>query len=120
MLLLDSNSEQGFVFASMMEFLSCWKAKQEATINIQCKEGRAMLNFSCSLGEPEQPHMAEGPLRKKRKTKKTKSQILRDSARAAAQQAAGGVDASAAGDAGASADGDAEVTDVDFEEVKEG
>ena len=38
----------------------------------------------------------------------------------AAQQAAGGADASAAGDAGASADGDAEVTDVDFEEVKEG
>ncbi|MEC7950652.1 MAG: molecular chaperone DnaK, partial [Bacteroidota bacterium] len=38
----------------------------------------------------------------------------------AAQQAAGGADAGAAGDAGASADGDAEVTDVDFEEVKEG
>ena len=68
----------------MMEFLSCWKAKQEATINIQCKEGRAMLNFSCSLGEPEQPHVAEGNLRKKRKAKKTKSQIRRDAARAAA------------------------------------
>ena len=38
----------------------------------------------------------------------------------AAQQAAGGADADAAGDAGATADGDAEVTDVDFEEVKEG
>jgi hypothetical protein len=38
----------------------------------------------------------------------------------AAQQAAGGEDAGSAGDAGASAEGDAEVTDVDFEEVKEG
>ena len=38
----------------------------------------------------------------------------------AAQQEAGGADAGAAGPAGASADGDAEVTDVDFEEVKEG
>ena len=38
----------------------------------------------------------------------------------AAQQAAGGADEGAAGDADASADGDAEVTDVDFEEVKEG
>ena len=84
MLLLDRNSEQGFVFASMMEFLSCWKAKQEATINIQCKEGRAMPNFSCSLGEPEQPHVAEGNLHKKRKARKTKSQIRRDAARAAA------------------------------------
>ena len=84
MLLLDRNSEQGFVFASMMEFLSCWKAKQEATINIKCKEGRAMLNFSCSLGEPEQPHVAEGNLHKKRKARKTKSQIRRDAARAAA------------------------------------
>jgi hypothetical protein len=38
----------------------------------------------------------------------------------AAQQEAGGADAGAGGSAGASADGDAEVTDVDFEEVKEG
>ena len=37
----------------------------------------------------------------------------------AAQQAAGGDDAGTAGDASASSDGDAEVTDVDFEEVKE-
>jgi len=37
----------------------------------------------------------------------------------AAQQAAGGAEAGAGGDAGAAADGDAEVTDVDFEEVKE-
>ena len=37
----------------------------------------------------------------------------------AAQQAAGGAEAGATGDAGAAADGDAEVTDVDFEEVKE-
>jgi molecular chaperone DnaK len=38
----------------------------------------------------------------------------------AAQQEAGGADSGAAGAAEGSADGDAEVTDVDFEEVKEG
>ena len=82
--IFDRNSEQGFVFASMIEFFQCWSSKQEAALSIQCKQGRASLNFTCSLGEPDQQHVEVKKVFKRRK-KKSPSQIKRDNSRAAAR-----------------------------------
>ena len=84
--IFDRNSEQGFVFASLMEFFQCWSSKHEATLSIQCKQGRASLNFTCSLGEPDQQHVEVKKVFK-RKKKKSPSQINRDNSRAAARRA---------------------------------
>ena len=82
--IFDRNSEQGFVFASLMEFFACWSSKHEAALSIQCKQGRANLNFTCSLGEPDKKHVEVKKVFKRRK-KKSPSQIKRDNSRAAAR-----------------------------------
>ena len=81
--IFDRNSEQGFVFASLMEFFSCWSSKHEAALSIQCKQGRANLSFTCSLGEPDQQHVEVKKVFKRKK--KSPSQINRDNSRAAAR-----------------------------------
>ena len=77
-----SNSEASFLFASLWEFLHLWKSGKEAVFNVECKGKTASLNFSCSLGHPENPHV--GKQRKRRR--KSKSQAVRDNARAARHQ----------------------------------
>ena len=79
----NSNSEASFLFASLWEFLHLWKSGKEAVFNVECKGKTASLNFSCSLGYPENPHV--GKQRKRRR--KSKSQAARDNARAARHQA---------------------------------
>ena len=53
------NSEQEFVFASLMEFFKCWSSKHEAALSIQCKDGRANLSLTFGLGDPDQPHVVK-------------------------------------------------------------
>ena len=64
---LNGNSEAGFIFASMTEFIHLWRSGKEASIKIDCKDKQAFLNISCSLGHPDQPHI---PVVKRRKKKK--------------------------------------------------
>ena len=81
---LNGNSEAGFIFASMTEFIHLWRSGKEASIKIDCKDKQAFLNISCSLGHPDQPHI---PVVKRRKKKrKSNARAARDRARAACHQ----------------------------------
>ena len=86
---IEGNSEAGFMFASIMEFIHLWKSGKESTMSLKCEDGKATINFKCSLGHPDQPHVHIKDGRGKRKIR-VKSDIrkTRDNARAAAFQAA--------------------------------
>ena len=53
----SSNSEVAFVFASLTEFINCWQSKQSASFSVECKDGKASVNFSCDLGLPGGKHV---------------------------------------------------------------
>ena len=86
---IEGNSEAGFMFASLMEFIHLWKSEKESTMSLKCKDGKATINFKCSLGHPDQPHIHIKDGGSKRKIR-VKSDIrkARDNARTAAFQAA--------------------------------
>ena len=86
---IEGNSEAGFMFASLLEFIHLWKSEKESTMSLKCKDGKATINFKCSLGHPDQPHVHIKDGGSKRKNR-VKSDIrkTRDNARAAAFQAA--------------------------------
>ena len=86
---IEGNSEAGFMFASLMEFIHLWKSGKESTMSLKCEDGKATINFKCSLGHPDQPHVHIKDGRGKRKIR-VKSEIrkTRDNARTAAFQAA--------------------------------
>ena len=81
---LKGNSEAGFIFASMTEFIHLWRSGKEASINIDCKNKQAFLNISCSLGHPDQPHIPV--VKRSKKKKKSNVKAARDRARAACYQ----------------------------------
>ena len=85
---IEGNSEAGFMFASIMEFIHLWKSGKESTMSLKCEDGKATINFKCSLGHPDQPHVHIKDGRGKRKIR-VKSDIrkARDNARTAAFQA---------------------------------
>ena len=85
---IEGNSEAGFMFASIMEFIHLWKSGKESTMSLKCEDGKATINFKCSLGHPDQPHVHVKDGRNKRKIR-VKSDIrkARDNARTAAFQA---------------------------------
>ena len=84
---LSGNSEAGFIFASLTEFIHLWRSGKEASVKINCKDKRAFLNISCNLGHPDQPHI---PVGKRSKRKKSDVRAARDRARAACYQEAQG------------------------------
>ena len=53
---IDGNSEAGFMFASLMEFIHLWRSEKESTMSLKCKGGKVTIKFKCSLGHPDQPH----------------------------------------------------------------
>ena len=81
---LSGNSEAGFIFASMTEFIHLWRSGKEASINIDCKNKQAFLKISCSLGHPDQPHIPV--VKQNKKKKKSNIKAARDRARAACYQ----------------------------------
>jgi len=84
---IESNSEAGFVFASMIEFIHLWKSGKDGSINVECKNGKASLNFSCSLGCPDTPHVKINQQQQNRIKRKSATRRSRDNARAAVYQA---------------------------------
>ena len=83
---IKANSEAAFVLASVMEFLHVWRSGDEASLSLQCKEGKTVLNFQVSLGSPDRPHFQHG--RSRRVVKKSARRVEKDRARAAAHRAA--------------------------------
>ena len=49
---IDQNSEGGFVFESVLEFLQCWDLGTDSRLILETHHGRAWMNFSCCMGRP--------------------------------------------------------------------
>ena len=79
---LDSNSESGFVFASMMEFMKAWESGSNSRLFLESFNGSAYVSFGCFLGQPSEKHV------KPKKKEKSKKKQERDNMRAASFQAA--------------------------------
>ena len=79
---LDSNSESGFVFASMMEFMKAWESGSNSRLFLESFNGSAYVSFGCFLGQPSEKHV------KPKKKEKSKKKQERDNMRAANFQAA--------------------------------
>ena len=78
------NSEAAFVFSSVMEFIHVWRIGHESSLTLECKDGKANINFQCNLGRPDHAHIQDG----RPKKKKSATRILKNNARAARHQAA--------------------------------
>ena len=76
-LVIDQNSESGFVFGSVMEFIKCWEAGSDSRLVLETINGRAWVNFSCCLGRPDANHVVT-------KRQKSPRKNLKDKMRAAA------------------------------------
>ena len=76
-LVIDQNSESGFVFGCVMEFIKCWEAGSDSRLVLETINGRAWVNLSCCLGRPDANHVV---------TRRTKSprKGFKDKMRAAA------------------------------------
>ena len=57
-------------------------SKETASLTIECKDGKASINFKCDLGHPDKQHF-----KSKKKRRKSANRISRNNARAAAFQA---------------------------------
>ena len=60
---VNKNSDIGFVFKSVSEFIKVWSSNKEATLSLKTKNGKTWVNFSCCL---------EGGLKKPRTKSKKK------------------------------------------------
>ena len=85
---VEGNTEAGFLFATLTEFIHLWKSGKEGTLSLKCKDGKTSVKFQGSLGHPDTPHIQDGRRGKKRRVK-SEIRKARDNARAAAFQAAG-------------------------------
>ena len=67
---IEQNSEGGFVFESVLEFLQCWELGTDSRMILETYNGRAWMNFSCCMGRP-----FNAPKRIKSKARETKDNL---------------------------------------------
>ena len=63
---IEGNTETGFIFATLREFIHLWKSGKEGTLSLKCKNGKTSVKFQGSLGHPDMPHTQDGRRRKHR------------------------------------------------------
>ena len=83
------NSEEAFLFATFKEFYKCWKSGTKARVIIEAVNGKAFVNFSAFLGDPDDAHFKPRPSKwnpSKGPRKKSDNKIKRDNDRAARYQ----------------------------------
>ena len=85
--IFERNSEAGFLFSSMIEFINLWKTEKEGSIKIECKKGRANLSFTCNLGHPDAEHLHTHRHQQGKVKSKSATRRARDRARAERFQA---------------------------------
>ena len=80
------NSEEAFLFATFKEFHKCWRSGTKARVIIESVNGKAFVNFSAYLGNPDNVHFQPRPSKRNPTTaprKKSEKKIKRDNDRAA-------------------------------------
>ena len=80
------NSEASFLFSTFNEFYKCWRSGANSRLFIESVNGKAFINFSAFLGNPDDAHFK--PWHSKRnpskvQRKKSAKKIKRDNDRAA-------------------------------------
>ena len=83
------NSEEAFLFATFKEFYKCWRSGTKARVIIESVNGKAFVNFSAFLGDPDDAHFKPRSSKRnpsKRPRKKSDKKIKRDNDRAARYQ----------------------------------
>ena len=74
---IDQDSESGFVYGSMIEFIKCWENGANSRQVMETCNGQAWVNLSCCLGRPDARHVVN-------KRPKSPRKNLKDKMRAAA------------------------------------
>ena len=80
------NSEEAFLFATFKEFHKCWRSGTKARVIIESVNGKAFVNFSAFLGNPDDAHFkprSSNRTPSKEPRKKSDKKIKRDNDRAA-------------------------------------
>ena len=83
------NSEEAFLFATFKEFYKCWRSGTKARVIIEAVNGKAFVNFSAFLGNPDDAHFKRRPSKwnpSKGPRKKSDNKIKRDNYHAAQYQ----------------------------------
>ena len=80
------NSEEAFLFSTFKEFCKCWRSGANSRVFIESVNGKAFINFSAFLGNPDDVHFK--PWQSKRnlskvQRKKSSKKIKCDNDRAA-------------------------------------
>ena len=50
------NTEEAFLLSSLKEFVKIWGSGNQATLNIECKDGKACVRMETLLGHPSSSH----------------------------------------------------------------
>ena len=83
------NTEEGFILASLKEFVKLWGSGIQSSYHLECRNGQAWFQFGSILGSPGSQHFVpKAPVKDSYKKKKSPSRILKDRARAAAYRQA--------------------------------
>ena len=56
-ILIKMNSETSFVFSTFNEFYKCWRSGANSCLFIESVHGKAFINFSAFLGNPDDVHL---------------------------------------------------------------
>ena len=84
------NSEASFLFSTFNEFYKCWRSGANSCLFIESVNGKAFINFSAFLGNPDDVHFKPWHTKRnpsKVQRKKSEKKIKRDNDRAARFQA---------------------------------
>ena len=76
-LVIDQNSESGFVYGTLIEFIKCWENGANSRLVMETCNGEAWVNLSCCLGRPYENHVI--PARRTKSRRKHEKDNLRAS-----------------------------------------
>ena len=74
-LVIDQDSECGFVYGTLIELIKCWENGANSRLVLETSNGQAWVNLSCCLGRPYQNHVI--PARRTKSRKKEEKDNLR-------------------------------------------
>ena len=84
------NTDEAFLLSSLKEFVKIWGSGNQATLHVECRNGKAFLRMETVLGQPSAQHYnpcSNSPSYSKKPRKKSNGKIRSDNERAAAHNA---------------------------------
>ena len=69
-IVFDQDSECGFVYGSLIEFMKCWENGANSRLVLETVGGNAWVNLSCCLGRPHENHVISSRRKQRRQEEK--------------------------------------------------